>query len=228
MGSPEVRGLCRVLKVPCRCECGAEGWPQAVDLVTGNSKSCGCLRSEIINSEQHRAKMRAAPRRRAEPVPSAPPEEGRHTWHAMLDRCHNPQSKSYRHYGGRGIAVCDRWRNSFRDFINDMGLKPTPRHSIDRIDNNGNYEPGNCRWATATQQARNTRKNRMLTLRGETLCLSDWADRAGRPASWVRSRLNRGLSPEEAIFGPPAVNTGGRRRIEKRRREAEARAKETG
>lgn len=213
IGAPERYGCYRTPHALSRCECGTEKMVGCRAMLTGVSRSCGCLRTETLNSEQHRAKMRAAPRRRAEPVPKAPPEEGRDTWAGMLDRCHNPQSQSYRHYGGRGIAVCDRWRNSFRDFINDMGLKPTPRHTIDRIDNNGDYDPGNCRWATATQQARNRRKNRMLMVRGETLCLSEWAERAGRSAATVAQRIKRGLSIEEAVFGPLGPNA-----LEHRRR----------
>lgn len=89
----------------------------------------------------------------------------RKVWRAMIFRCHNPKSNGYKHYGARGIKVCTEWRKSFAAFLNDVGRRPSPEHSIDRIDNSGDYEPSNCRWATLTQQARNTRATVFLTYR---------------------------------------------------------------
>ena len=100
-------------------------------------------------------------------------------WQDMIQRCYNPRRTRYPMYGGRGITVCQRWRESFEAFLKDMGTSPSPRHSIDRIDNNGNYEPGNLRWATAKEQSRNQRRNRVLTYQGETLCIAEWAERLG-------------------------------------------------
>jgi len=120
----------------------------------------------------------------------------------MINRCENPKCETFAHYGGRGIAVCLRWRESFAAFLADMGPKPSPKHSIDRIDGDGNYEPGNCRWATQTQQARNTKTNCRLTARGETKCLAEWVPVAAVTANTIRARLKSGWSDERAIFEP--------------------------
>lgn len=125
------------------------------------------------------------------------------TWSSMRSRCRNPKSQDYAMYGGRGIAVCERW-NSFAAFLSDMGQKPTPKHSIDRIDGDGNYEPSNCRWATPKEQASNWRyRNRRLEFRGETLSLDDWAARIGLTRESLRDRLNTGWSAERALTTPP-------------------------
>ena len=100
-------------------------------------------------------------------------------WLRMKQRCSNPKNRGYHNYGGRGIRVCERWTKSFVAFFEDMGARPSNKHSIDRIDVNGNYEPGNCRWATPKIQARNTRKNRYLTVRGETKTMIEWSELTG-------------------------------------------------
>lgn len=99
-------------------------------------------------------------------------------WIAMRSRCNNPKTANYDKYGGRGIKVCERWDNSFAHFLADMGERP-PGLSIEREDNDGNYKPGNCRWATRSEQGRNMRRNRMVTHNGETLCMAAWAERLG-------------------------------------------------
>jgi len=101
----------------------------------------------------------------------------------MIGRCYRPRNHRYAWYGGRGIRVCDRWRTSFEAFLADVGPRPTPRHSLDRIDNDGDYEPGNVRWATSFEQSRNRRNVKLYTHDGETLTLSEWADRVGLPYS---------------------------------------------
>lgn len=121
------------------------------------------------------------------------------TWQAMKDRCGNPGSESFATYGGRGIAVCERWRESFEIFLADMGPKPSPSHSIDRIDNDGGYCPENCRWATPKEQARNTRKSLVIVAFGESMIAADWAERTGIPAATIKSRLRLGLHPEAAL-----------------------------
>jgi hypothetical protein len=116
----------------------------------------------------------------------------------MLARCLTPSDKYYPRYGGRGITVCPEWRE-FLNFYHDMGPRPSKGHSIDRIDNNGPYEPGNCRWATWTEQERNRRNNRLLTINGETLPVSAWAEKTGVPAGKIYLRLRYGIPPEKAI-----------------------------
>ena len=122
-------------------------------------------------------------------------------WMQMRHRCYNSRVPSFRLYGGRGITICDRWRHSYENFVADMG-EPPPGHSIDRIDNNGNYEPGNCRWATNAQQQLNRSNNRRITFQGETLTLTEWARRLGGSTMMLSLRLKRGWSTERALTTP--------------------------
>lgn len=119
----------------------------------------------------------------------------------MLGRCQNLTDQAFRDYGGRGIRVCERWL-AFENFYADMGPRPSPKHSIDRIDNDGNYEPGNVRWATVKQQARNTRCSRIVRFGGRTMSLAEAAELAGLNISTVRGRFSRGWSMEEALEAP--------------------------
>lgn len=139
--NPSATGMVRWL---CRCECGTTKLIQGSSLTNGYTKSCGCHRND--NKRRH----------------------GHHTntgktgeynsWCGMKQRCYNPGATQYKDYGGRGITVCERWRDSFENFLLDVGPSPGPGYSIDRINNDGNYEPGNVRWATAKEQAVNRRK----------------------------------------------------------------------
>lgn len=144
-GENTARGKARWV---CRCECGATTLVRASHLRSGQIRSCGCL-----NRERTRARSTThghAPRGRQTAEHRA--------WGAMLARCYNPCGKDYRDYGGRGITVCPRWRESFQTFLDDMGLKPSAELSLDRKDNDGPYAPGNCRWATRSEQRRNQRR----------------------------------------------------------------------
>jgi hypothetical protein len=132
----------------CRCQCGAYGNVKGGHLACGATKSCGCLAADLARTHGCSG-------------PTGKRTAEYKTWHQMIQRCTNPRSGAYQDYGGRGIQVCDRWRWSFQAFFADMGTKTSPQHSIDRIDVNGNYEPGNCRWATRAQQARNTRRTKL-------------------------------------------------------------------
>lgn len=130
-------------------------------------------------------------------------------FNAMLYRCNNPRSKKYPRYGGRGITVCGRWlRGGFRVFVADMGPRPSPKHSLDRIDNDGPYSPENCRWATMTQQQRNTMRNRLLAFQGQTMPMSEWAERLGMNPKVLRNRLTRGWSVDRALSTPMSRRTG--------------------
>ncbi len=120
------------------------------------------------------------------------------TWQAMKSRCTNPKVPSYKHYGGRGIKVCARWLNSFESFLEDMGPRPKGL-SIDRIDTDGNYEPGNCEWTTQKRQQRNRRDNIYLTLDGVTRLLAEWAEDLGLRAGVLRSRVCEGWSDERTL-----------------------------
>lgn len=123
------------------------------------------------------------------------------SWAHMIGRCTVPTDKSYKNYGGRGITVCYEWRTSFRAFYEDMGPRPTPKHQLDRIDNNGNYEPSNCRWATPTEQANNRRSNRLITFDGKTMNAKEWSKVLGLDYNTLRQRLFRYNWPVEKAFG---------------------------
>lgn len=149
------------------CDCGTLTYSEVQPLRSGGKVSCGCHRRDVIRAiATHSQPLAAAANRKHGHCASRDYGETRirtseyRTWDAMRARCGNPNNNRYRIYGARGITVCARWINSFENFLADMGPKPTPKHSIDRIDPDGNYEPTNCRWATAKEQAANTRKRK--------------------------------------------------------------------
>lgn len=117
----------------------------------------------------------------------------------MRSRCYDVNHKKYPLYGGRGIVVCDRWRYSFLNFYEDMGPKPTPKHQIDRIDNDGNYEPSNCRWVTNKENNRNRGDNTILEYGGKRLCIAAWAEELGVDQQTIGTRLIRGWSIERTL-----------------------------
>jgi len=123
-------------------------------------------------------------------------------WRSMKSRCSNSRNDSYADYGGRGISVCERWVVSFEAFLQDMGSRPSLKHSIDRIDNEGNYEPGNCRWATKREQANNCRSNRTIYIDGERLTVAQWARKMGVRPCVITNRLRRGWDEKQAVLTP--------------------------
>lgn len=168
----------------CRCGCGSEKEYQTGQLQLRKVKSCGCRRGELIRaSKSTHGKTKTV-------------TFGR--WRGMITRCENHRVSEYPLYGGRGISVCARWRQSFVAFLEDMGEAPKGM-SLDRIDVNGNYEPSNCRWATAVEQANNRRSTRYVIVGGERMCTRDAAVRFGVPAQMIRYRLDRGWSDEAAV-----------------------------
>lgn len=175
-------------RVPCTCDCGKTkeftvSWLTYRHLKKRTSQPvhCGCL---MIKHGLSAAK---------------PPEYG--VWQAMVQRCTNPNNQAFHCYGGRGITVCNRWRE-FLTFYADMGQRPSAEHSIDRINNDGNYEPGNCRWATREVQDQNTSRIRRLEVNGITRTIAEWSKATGMPRSAIWSRLNMGWTAEEVITRP--------------------------
>jgi hypothetical protein len=179
----------RYPRVRCQCDCGHITEPHWYNLKSGGTLSCGCLHEEIIS-----ARFTTHGRSRT-------PEY--FVWRLMKTRCLLASGKDFQRYGARGIRVCDRWRSSFANFLADMGPRPTPQHSIDRINNDGHYEPSNCRWATARTQRENQRRTRFYTFNGHTGTLKDLATRAGISYSMVHQRMKKpNWTIEEAMTTP--------------------------
>lgn len=176
-----------------RCDCGTEKAVRAGDLRNGYTLSCGCEQRRLLGEV---AKVRA--RTHGESIGKCTPEY--RTWSGMRQRCHNPSNKGYFRYGARGIYVCDRWRDSFENFLADMGRRPGPEYSLDRIDNDGPYSPDNCRWATGSEQANNTRRNAVLEIGGERATVSEWASKVGVTPHLIFNRLAKGWSPRDAVY----------------------------
>ena len=158
----------------CICECGNERILKGTVINKGIIKSCGCMQGRWGRNCHG---MRNTPEYNA--------------WCAMRDRCYNSNYEFYRHYGGRGIAVCSRWRWSFENFFADMGKRPSPLHSLDRIRVNGNYTPKNCRWATKKEQGGNKRNNRWIEFDGKKMILNDWAKYIGIGHGHLRNLLKK-------------------------------------
>lgn len=162
------------IKWDCVCDCGKTVNVRLNDLQNGNVKSCGCLKKLGNNIVHCKSKTKEY-----------------QTWARMKDRCYNKNHPDYKDYGGRGILVCDSWKNSFINFYNDMGEKPSKNHSIDRINVNGNYEPANCRWANNKEQSRNKRNNIFYTQNEKKLCKSDWANELNITFGALHYRLKK-------------------------------------
>lgn len=170
----------------CRCECGTIKSVLTCHLVSGKSTNCGCSRPRGKDSNFYKHGLRRHPITKI--------------LFGMIQRCENKANPNYPNYGGRGIKICDRWRHNVELFLADMGERPSSLHSIDRYpDKDGNYEPGNCRWATNTQQMRNTRRNVVLTINGVSKTLAEWVEITGVSYGTAKWRLYQGIPPEQAI-----------------------------
>lgn len=181
----------------CQCDCGNTTKVRAGHLRVTMTQSCGCLR-RIVGQELNTTHGHVSKRTSFE-------SSEYRSWRHLISRCRNPNDKRYAHYGGRGITVCHEWVRSFEAFYSSMGPKPTPQHSIDRIDNDGHYEPANCRWATATEQTNNTSRNKRLTIGDVTMTIADWAKSNGIDPRLATERIRKGWDGVDAVqFGPSA------------------------
>lgn len=170
-----------------RCDCGAIVVKRYSLVKRGDTKSCGCLHVESTTVRFMTHGLRRSPEY--------------NSWRGMRERCGNTSNKHYAQYGGSGIVVCERW-SKFEAFLADMGAKPSPKHSIDRIDNTKGYSPENCRWATNTQQAKNRRTTVRIACLGG-MCLKDAVKHAGVVSEpTVRLRLRKGWSEHDALYTP--------------------------
>lgn len=173
----------------CLCNCGNQFTATNNALLTENTKSCGCWNLHVAKT-QHVTHGKSKSRIY-------------YSWGAMVQRCTNPRDPAYENYGGRGIKVCERWMNA-ENFIVDMGDRPKGA-TIERIDNNGNYEPGNVRWATRTEQMRNTRRNRKFTFQGVTGTLNQLCETFHFDPRLAKSRIDEGWSIEDALTKPRMI-----------------------
>lgn len=181
----------------CRCDCGNETVVRSSNLVHDITKSCGCLRRE--NPAKYKTTHGATGTRELS------------IYRHIIRRCHDPKSRGYAAYGSVGIKVCQRWRDSFPDFLADVGPCPSDQHSLDRFPNQqGDYEPDNVRWATAAEQNRNKSNNVMLTHGGKTLCMQDWSEITGLSPGTIHYRIKAGWS-DERIVTTPALPRRGRK-----------------
>ena len=166
----------------CVCDCGVTKSVNTQALRRGRTLSCGCHRQRLATRHgMSESRIYKA-------------------WHQMNRRCSNPKDAGWSWYGGRGIIVCERWKK-FENFYADMG-DPSSGETLDRIDNDGNYEPGNCRWATLYEQSRNKRSNVMVTIGDRTQCLEDWSRESGIARDTLSARLKRGCPPDR-LLDPP-------------------------
>lgn len=174
----------------CRCTCGADTVVLLASLVAGTSRSCGCLQRESASGRSPTNKRHGLTGSLTHRI-----------WCAMRARCQNPKHDAYAYYGGRGIAVCERWQ-SFDLFLEDMGECP-PGHSIERSNNDRGYEPGNCSWVLANDQWRNRRSTKTITHNGRTLSHQEWARVLGISAATITHRLKAGW-PVDRVLTPRA------------------------
>ncbi len=179
------------LKAKYLCNCGVIFIAQVRNVTSGRTTSCGCLLKKLVGeyaTTKHPLYF---------------------TYEGMIARCYRKSHHAYKNYGGRGIAVCSSWLESFSNFVKDMGEKPTPEHTLDRIDNNKDYSPENCKWSTPKEQSSNKRNNVKYTYNGLTLTATDWSLRLGGNRHLVRDRIKNGMDIEKAISTPVRKSKGG-------------------
>jgi hypothetical protein len=173
----------------CRCSCGVEKVISGYCLIQGKALSCGCYKNErakelrTIHGHAYDDSLKSEYA----------------TWKSIRQRCYNPNTVGSEFYLGKGIKVCERWMKSFKNFLDDMGPKPDASYSIDRIDNNGNYEPSNCRWATRQEQVENRSVCIKYEYNGESLLVSQWAKKLNAPRNGIYKSMKRGKKFSEIV-----------------------------
>jgi len=175
----------------CQCQCGTVTLVLATNLLSRHTKSCGCLSAE-------RRAANLGPRTHGLSNTSE-----YDIWCNIKSRCLNPRNQAYAYYGARGIQICDAWRDSFETFLQDMGPRPSPQHTVERQNNSLGYSKDNCIWATMKTQNRNSHGNHSITLNGTTQCAAAWAEDHRLGSRTVQQRLRRGWSIERALSMPP-------------------------
>jgi hypothetical protein len=176
----------------CLCDCGNVCYRTSNELRNkierSRRRSCGCLASDVTRERSITHGKTGTPEY--------------HTWRSMIERCENPNATGFDRYGGRGITICDRWRKSFESFLEDVGTRPEKDMQLDRIDNNGNYEPGNCRWATMKEQANNRRKRKprvVIEFNGEARSIQEWAKFLGISVNTIYARRWKRLPVDQVL-----------------------------
>lgn len=181
--------------VLCTCSCGKTATVLLAQLKNGKTKSCGCLHLERTSeAKTTHGESRKTPEYRA--------------WSSMKRRCYNQKTCDWENYGKRGIEVCSRWKHSFENFLEDMGRKPDPSYSIDRIDVNAHYGPENCRWASPRQQANNKTNSRLIEHKGTTRTLAEWTRWSGLPYKVLQKRIDTHKWSFERAVSTPMRNNG--------------------
>lgn len=181
------------LKFICKCECGKTYHAFQHALLNLKIKSCGCAQRNFL---------------RKHGMVNHPCYN---LWRSMKQRCNNPGSDGYYRYGGRGIKVCKEWEQDFSQFVYDMGERPSSKHTLERIDNDGPYCKENCRWADWKEQTRNKASNRWLEYGNESLCITDWAERLGVSTMLIHARLKKGLTVEQCFESLKIFKNKGKR-----------------
>lgn len=172
----------------CECSCGNQAFVSSTHLRSSHTVSCGCYRSEKTRER------RTIHGLKDHPLYS--------TWKNLKKRCLNPNNDNYKYYGGRGITLCKEWVNSFPNFLKDVGEKPSPEHTLDRIDTNKGYNPSNCKWSTREEQVNNTRKNLYITHNDATLTCAQWSRKLNINYGTLISRIRKGWTAHDALTRP--------------------------